>query len=50
MEELEPNRPHFGHLRPTKLKSGRLPATSTKLEQMQAKDESIAKQTDRLRD
>ena len=43
MEELEQFDNQIGHLRPIQLKSGRLPATSMKWEQMPAKDESIAK-------
>ena len=43
MEKLELNRQQFGHLRPTKLNSGRLPTTPMKLEQIQAEDESIMK-------
>ena len=43
MEELEQFDNQIGHLRPIQLQSERLPATSMKLEQMRARDESIAK-------
>ena len=48
MEEKEPNRQQLGHLRPIKLNLDRLLTISPKLEQLQAKDESIAKHTDKL--